>query len=195
MSAKTAIGAKVKALRNERKMTIKQLSEASGLSIGFLSQFERGLSSIAIDSLETIADVLGVPLSALFEKGEEEKAAEAEDPIIHGQEVVLTQAGAQMYQTFLKKPHTDYEILSRICTLLPLGEEKELPELYHHKGEEFLYVLEGIITLYLENRVYMMYPGDCVHFASTKKHNWANRTSMIARVLVVNAPNPLKGTE
>lgn len=55
MNTSTAIGAKVKSLRIGKEMTIKQLSEACGLSVGFLSQFERGISSIAIDSLETIA--------------------------------------------------------------------------------------------------------------------------------------------
>ena len=44
MDTNMAIGAKVKALRTEKKMTLKQLSEGSGLSVGFLSQFERGLS-------------------------------------------------------------------------------------------------------------------------------------------------------
>ena len=51
MDHNVTIGAKVKAFRTAKKYTLKQLSEESGLSIGFLSQLERGLSSIAIDSL------------------------------------------------------------------------------------------------------------------------------------------------
>ena len=43
MDTNAAIGTKVKNLRIEKKMTLKQLSEGSGLSVGFLSQFERGL--------------------------------------------------------------------------------------------------------------------------------------------------------
>lgn len=76
MSTSTAIGAKVKILRIGKEMTIKQLSEACGLSVGFLSQFERGISSIAIDSLETIANVLGVPLSELFVETEDKVPTE-----------------------------------------------------------------------------------------------------------------------
>ena len=49
MNVNTAIGAKVKQKRTERKMTLKQLGEKTGLSVGFLSQFERGLSSIALE--------------------------------------------------------------------------------------------------------------------------------------------------
>lgn len=44
MDTNAAIGTKVKNLRTEKKMTLKQLSEKSGLSVGYLSQFERGLS-------------------------------------------------------------------------------------------------------------------------------------------------------
>lgn len=45
-------------------MTLKQLSEKTNLSTGFLSQMERGMSSIAIDTLENIAGVLGVSLTS-----------------------------------------------------------------------------------------------------------------------------------
>ena len=58
MSTSTAIGAKVKILRIGKEMTIKQLSEACGLSVGFLSQFERGISSIAIDSWRTAVGII-----------------------------------------------------------------------------------------------------------------------------------------
>ena len=167
MSTSTAIGAKVKILRIGKEMTIKQLSEACGLSVGFLSQFERGISSIAIDSLETIANVLGVPLSELFVETEDKvPTEEPEDPVMHGMELIPSQASAQMY-----------------------------PEMYSHKGEEFLFVLEGTITLYLEDRKYIMYPGDSIHFNSSKKHNWTNKTARIARILTVNSPNPLKKKE
>ena len=47
MDHNVTIGAKVKAFRTAKKYTLKQLSEESGLSIGFLSQLERGLSGKA----------------------------------------------------------------------------------------------------------------------------------------------------
>ena len=196
MSTSTAIGAKVKLLRIGKEMTIKQLSEACGLSVGFLSQFERGISSIAIDSLETIANVLEVPLSELFMATENEiRPEEPQDPVMHGVELIPSQASTRMYQYILKQPHTDYALLPRLYTLLPSAEEEEIPEMYSHKGKEFLFVLEGTVTLYLEDRKYVMYPGDSIHFNSSKRHNWTNKTSKIARILTVNSPNPLKKKE
>ena len=196
MNTSTAIGAKVKSLRIGKEMTIKQLSEACGLSVGFLSQFERGISSIAIDSLETIANVLEGPLSELFMEMENEiRIEEPEDPIMHGMELIPSKASTQMYQYILKHPHTDYALLPRLYTLLPPSEDEEILEMYSHKGEEFLFVLEGTITLYLEDRKYVMYPGDSIHFNSSKRHNWTNKTTRIARILTVNSPNPLKKKE
>ena len=196
MNTSTAIGAKVKSLRIGKEMTIKQLSEACGLSVGFLSQFERGISSIAIDSLETIANVLEVPLSELFMEMENEiRIEEPEDPIMHGMELIPSKASTQMYQYILKHPHTDYALLPRLYTLLPPSEDEEILEMYSHKGEEFLFVLEGTITLYLEDRKYVMYPGDSIHSNSSKRHNWTNKTTRIARILTVNSPNPLKKKE
>lgn len=193
MNTSMAIGAKVKELRVGKEMTIKQLSEACGLSVGFLSQFERGISSIAIDSLETIASVLGVPLSELFveiDSGADDQVIE--DPIIHSLELKPSRVSSQMYQYILKQPNSDFTLLPRIYTLMPLTDDTETPEMYSHKGEEFIYVLEGAVTLYLEDRKYVMYPGDSIHINSSRKHNWINRTSRIAKILTVNSPNPLK---
>lgn len=69
------IGAKIKHLRTQRKMTLKDLSEKTNLSIGFLSQLERGLTSIATDTLGTIADVFEVELSYFFLKPRTKKKA------------------------------------------------------------------------------------------------------------------------
>ena len=65
MSATTDIGSKIKKYRKEKKYTLKNLSEQTGLSIGFLSQLERGITTIAIDSLANVADVLGVEMISL----------------------------------------------------------------------------------------------------------------------------------
>ncbi|WP_277927524.1 helix-turn-helix domain-containing protein [Bacillus cereus group sp. BfR-BA-01383] len=58
---------KIKKLRTEKGMTLKELIEKSELSVGILSQFERGLTTIAVDSLEKLADIIGVHLTHFFD--------------------------------------------------------------------------------------------------------------------------------
>lgn len=188
MNANAAIGAKVKELRTQKKYTLKQLSEACGLSIGFLSQFERGISSIALDSLEKLAEVLEVPLSILFE---ESGGSITKDPVVHGVDLQQNKISAQIYQCLLKKADADFAMLPRLFTLMPLVNQDEVPEMYTHEGEEFVYVLEGVVTFFWEEGQYVLYPGDSIHIHSYERHNWMNRTSRVARILTVNTPNPL----
>ena len=99
MDTNAAIGTKVKNLRTEKKMTLKQLSEKSGLSVGYLSQFERGLSSIALDSLEKLSVILEVPLSELFR---EDPPPPTLDPVVHGIELHFTEISPRIYQSILR---------------------------------------------------------------------------------------------
>ena len=193
MNMSMSIGEKVKELRLEKKMTIKQLSEESGLSIGYLSQFERGLSAIAVDSLEAVAKALGVSVKFLLSGIEENGENQAEmDPVMHGVELVPRPISPQIYQYILSHDQTGFSMIPKIYTLMPFSEQAEMPELYQHKGEEFIYVLEGVVTLLLEDRKYVLYPGDSILFDSNKRHNWMNRTSRIAKILTINTQNSFK---
>ncbi|MDE0583516.1 helix-turn-helix domain-containing protein, partial [Planococcus sp. A6] len=58
--ADPSIGTTLKKLRKERKLTLKQLAQETGVSISFLSQVERGKSSVTLESLRKIADALHV---------------------------------------------------------------------------------------------------------------------------------------
>ncbi|WP_197249584.1 helix-turn-helix domain-containing protein [Cytobacillus firmus] len=58
---------KIKDLRLQNGYTLKELSERTDLSISFLSQVERGTTSLAITSLKKIANVLNVKISEFFE--------------------------------------------------------------------------------------------------------------------------------
>lgn len=189
MHATADIGARVKELRTQKKMTLKQLSEACGLSVGFLSQFERGLSSIAIDSLEGIAQILAVPLSDLLQVSPTRNTT---DPVVHGVMLQSKEISPQIYQCILHGTGHNFSMLPRLFTLLPFQDPGEAPELYTHEGEEFVYVLEGIITFFLDSGQYLLYPGDSIHIHSNRPHNWMNTSSRIARILTVNTPNPLE---
>lgn len=57
---------RIRSLRVSMNMTLKDLSEKTGLSVSFLSQVERGNSSLAITSLQKIADVFKVSMSSFL---------------------------------------------------------------------------------------------------------------------------------
>lgn len=182
------IGSKIKELRNSRKMTLKELSEKSELSVGFLSQLERGLTTIAIDSLENIAEILGVHLSYFFDVPHKENKKVLRS---YERQVLSIQEGGFIAYS-LCPDLEDKSFIPKLVEVLPHKNEERIA-LYKHSGEEFIYILEGILTMYIENDIYELYPGDSVHMDSDIIHNWQNNTNKVVKILSVNSPNYLKG--
>ena len=191
MNTSETVGARIRVARTSRKMTLKQLSELSGLSVGFLSQLERGMSSVAIDTLAALANILGINPASFFTRPEET----APDPVMHGYELPVTLISPQIAQHVLSRSVGEFDMLPRLFTLLPLPDGSEAPEMYSHEGEEFIYVLEGIVTVALDGQRYTLYPGDSIQRRSCAPHNWANASGKTARLLQVNIPNPLRAPD
>ncbi len=182
------LGSHVKEIRSEKKITLKELSDATGLSTSFLSQFERGMSTIAIDSLMSVAEALDVDIHELID---------ATTPSQHIKDKVVLRSyqrddvqivSEHQIQTTLSAYSQDKGMLSRKITLLPNNSE-EAPASYKHDGEEFIYVIEGILTLEIDKEKWNLYPGDTAHFASTTNHIWYNETNRNVEFIIVNTPN------
>ena len=189
MDQNATMGMRIKMLPKEKKYTLKQLAEESGLSIGFLSQLERGMSSIAVDSLARIASILGVSLSTFFADSQ----VTSQDPVAHSSELHWNPDGPEIVQAMLSKNLYGFDILPRIFHLLPSAGGQETETVIHrHTGEEFIYVLEGVVTVYHNEREYTLYPGDSIQIHSDIPHNWFNRTNKMASLLSVSYPNPFK---
>lgn len=189
MDPNQTIGARIKALRTEKRYTLKALSDLTGLSVGFLSQIERGISSIAVDSLSRIAECLEVPLSIFFET----QAPDTMDPVVHSFGRTPTAVSPQIIQSVLSHNTMDFDFLPRHFLLMPFSDPVTLmPEMYTHAGEEFVYVLMGTVSLWLDGSRYTLYPGDSMQIHSNQPHNWANNTNKIAELLSINYPNPFR---
>lgn len=185
MDLAQTIGQRIKSMRKARQMTLKQLGEMTGLSSGFISQFERGMTNIAIDSLNQMANALGVPLESLLKSTSKEKGIE----VVRSYERDATLISPHVIQFMLNSQPERFSFLPRAFRLLPLPQKQKI-ELYAHDGQEFIYVLEGAVTVYLEDESTILYAGDSVHIDSAKPHNWANLSSLPALILTVNSPNP-----
>ena len=189
MDPNQTIGAKIKALRTEKKYTLKNLGDLTGFSVGFLSQIERGISSVAVDSLAKIAKCLEVPLSTFFDT----EPPDRQDPVVHSFSTHQTMVSPQIIQSILSHDTQAFDFLPRRFLLMPFSDPDTLvPELYAHTGEEFIYVLTGIVSLWVENSRYTLYPRDSIQIHSNQPHNWANNTNKVAELLSINYPNPLR---
>ncbi len=61
------LGAKIRLLRKERSLTLKQLANKTALSVSLISQIELGKSAASVSTLRKLATALGVTISSLFE--------------------------------------------------------------------------------------------------------------------------------
>lgn len=183
------IGELIKQKRTENKVTLKDISEATDLSIGFLSQLERGLTSIAQDTLKKVAKALNVEMTYFMDQPKSK-----EKVVLRSYEKeILRIEGGSIIEYLMTNMVTQAEMLPKLVEILP---QKEVEEslTYSHEGEEFVYVLEGILTLKVENEVYDLYPGDCAHYLSTRAHNWSNQTNKVVKFITINTPNLFKET-
>ncbi|HGM3887332.1 TPA: helix-turn-helix domain-containing protein [Clostridioides difficile] len=185
------IGAKIKQLRTQKQMTLKDMSEKTNLSIGFLSQLERGLTSVATDSLGKIASVLDVELTYFFMKPKEHKRA-----VLRSYEKeVFDVENSTFIHYHLSSSLKEKTMLPRLIEILPSKSSEEIC-CYVHEGEEFVYVLEGTLTVFLGDEQIEMYPGDTIHYNSEKNnHNWVNYTNKVVKILVVSIPNPFEKSD
>ncbi|MCH3963907.1 MAG: XRE family transcriptional regulator [Clostridium sp.] len=174
------IGEKVKELRNKKGLTLKDMSEKTGLSTGFLSQFERGITTIAVENLSNIADVLKVKINYFFDDEEKELIIRSYD------QPFIRELNKTIYKSLSRYPE-DKMFSPELVELLPKNDH-QYPDVYSHQGEEFVYILEGILTLIIEKDVFNLYPGDSAHYLSTQKHNWDNQTNKVVKFIVVHYP-------
>ena len=146
------IGLKIKELRTARKLTLKELSTKTGLSGGFLSQVERGLSSLGLVSLKSIADTLGVDLSYFFV---ESTACSCNVMRSYEQKVFRVDDSNCTFSSWpdrLESKHLDPMIVT-----IPPDQSPEKIVAYAHPGEEFVYVLEGTLTAFIGQKEYILY--------------------------------------
>jgi len=177
------LGKKIKKLRTEQKLTLKELGLRANLSVGYISLVERGLTSISLTSLQNIAAALGVSSNDFFQAptGMAERVVRGYDLRVFR----LDNSHYVYHSLSGSVPKEERQMEPVLVTLLP-GQRMESVLPYSHDGEEFGYVLEGTLTFLVENKSCDLNPGDSLHIPSTVPHNWANFTNKLVKLLYVS---------
>lgn len=164
------IGTILKDLRKERKLTLKKLAEMTDVSISFLSQVERGKSSVTLESLKKIADALKVNPTVFFPD------ASSNDE--------LAEIRHQFYYKDLTNGIQDAAYAPILVTLQP-GENKG--NAFSHSGHEFLFVVEGTLTVVVDGKEMELKEQQSTMFDANLLHYWYNLTDKPVRFLVVSS--------
>jgi len=179
-----AIGREVRAHRKQKGITVAELSMQTDLSIGMLSKIENGNTSPSLTTLQTLANVLSVPLTSFFRQYEERREA------VHtkaGEGVEIDREGTRAGHQYNLLGHIGGNASGVIVEpyLITLTEKSDTFETFQHSGIETIYMLEGEVEYRHGNDTFNLKPGDTLFFDSDAPHGPEKLVKLPAKYLSI----------
>lgn len=156
------LGDKIRKIRSDKNMSLRELADKTGLTPSFLSQVERDLAEPSITSLRKIAEAMGVPIFYFLLEGNEPS------PVVRKHERKVLR---------MPKSHLSYELLSPdldktmevwMARLEPGAVSCDTP--LSHPGEECIVVLQGAMEIQIGDETYFLGEGDSIYYFAAIPH-------------------------
>ena len=178
------LGGQLRHWRLVNDLTLRDLAKLVGCSESLLSKIENDRATPSLSTLHKIAVALGLSIGDILGSGESEIVTRADKRnvlLVDGDE----SEGDRMRLEQLA-PAKKGRLLQADMYVIPPGggSNGEI----QHSGEEFGLVLEGSLSLTVDNLSYALEAGDSFVFRSELTHSFANNGKTVARVLWVNTP-------
>jgi len=171
------IGLHLRQLRTNRRLSLAQVANAVGISLGFLSALERSQMSASVGTLRKLARFYKTNILDFFDP------SASNSRLVAPEKRKVLEAGPGVRMELLAWGNTVMEPhLFRVAPRAGSGEQ------YTHEGEEFLYVLRGELQISLDGEEYRLNAGDSFYFESATPHRWRNPGAVETLVLWVNTP-------
>lgn len=179
-----SVGTKLRTLRKERKLTLDALARRSSVSIGLISQIERGRGNPSFNTLVQLAHALEVPVARLLHTEDDVT------PVVRAHErrsLHVDESSPVEAIHELLTPNLDGAIEAVWVEVPPGYDTSDTP--FAHTGEEFGLVLSGRHEVYLDGVKYELGPGDSITYASTIPHWYRNPgPEAVKAVWVIHPP-------
>ncbi len=160
------IGTRLKALRTAKKTTIKALSEATGLSVGFISNIERNVNNPTINSLMKICKALDTDLQTFF------SLPAADSIVMRKSDRQQLESPANPATVCEIYPRSDNHLQPSFITMEPGAAYGDSPT--GHSGDEICLVLSGKVEFFLGEDCFLLEAGDCIYVNSFVSHAMRN---------------------
>jgi len=160
--------------RKELKLTLKEVAQRSGLSFSFIAQVERGLTVPSLTSMVALANALDTPINYFLDQ----PAGAADHTHQDGRIPYSLGPNAATYERLSSK--FPGSVLSGSLITEPPGRRTEPMS---HEGEEFIFMVDGALTVEFDNAVHVLEKGDSLHFQSQRVHTTWNHTQQPAVML------------
>lgn len=178
------VGAEIRRLRKLRKLTLEALGQATGLSVGYLSQVERNKSSPTVKAMFDISHALGVTINWFFHEGGKGERGEDRFVVRAGRRRSIRYDSGIVDELLNTQAVKSFEFL--MSSFPPKSTVQEEP--YSHEGEECGVVIAGRLRIQIDGIEYDLGEGDSFSFPSTLKHSYFNPGSQETRVIWCTSP-------
>lgn len=171
------LGERLRRYRKKKSMTMQAVADLAGVTVGFVSQVERNLTSPSLTSLSAMANALGVHMAELFELPQPA-------PEVSRQTLRATYEGpgSKFEYERLSTSFPDSS-LTTLVVRYPPGHSVDTMQ---HEGEELYFILDGSITVTVDGLTSILEQGDSIHFDSHRPHMTHNHTDKVTTMIVVN---------
>ncbi len=179
------LGERVRDLRKDRKWTLEQAAQKAGLARSTLSKIENGQMSPTYDALKKLAIGLEISFPQLFTPPQKDQingrmvVTKSGDGVNH---ITTTYEHELLGESLTKKRMRPYRARIRARNIDEFG------GWVRHDGEEFLYVLTGVVKLYTEfYEPVEMRRGDSAYYDASMGHNVISTSAEDATILWVTS--------
>jgi transcriptional regulator with XRE-family HTH domain len=172
------VGHLLKGLRDERGISLRELSRLSGLSANALSMIERGLTSPSVSTLYRLTDALNVPITALFRQDQ------AQEPIVFRSVSSRTRVPFPLGVWEGLGGEAFKGRMQPFMLTLESGAESGNEKIVH-TGSEFVMCLRGKLEYEVEGNLYTLEAGDSLLFTARLTHRWRNPGSTVTNAIIV----------
>jgi transcriptional regulator with XRE-family HTH domain len=190
-SVRFRFGEKIRAIRERKGLTMKEVGSRAGVSESLISQIERDRVSPSLDTLIGIAEVLQIDLEYLFA---DLKKTNRVSIVREKERHVMIQGGVRYEQLTTFVGEAEKHALEAFTLTVEPGSEKGDTS-YGHPGQELGFIIEGEAELFYGTEQYRLEKGDSVSFASDIPHALRNTGKKELRALWVVTPPRLFGSK
>lgn len=187
MAINKNIGEKLSSLRTLKRIETEDLAKKTGLSVQQLNLIESGVSIPSLGVLIRISRALGVRMGTLLDETIKEGPAIVRSDENHSTVSFSTSENTNREHLLflsLAQNKTGRHMEPFLIDILPA--KNELTAKSTHEGEEFIYVLEGQVTVYYGNDTFVLEKGDSIYLDSIVQHlvTTVSRAKILAIVYV-----------
>jgi len=182
------LGAELRREREARKLSLRAVAGAVGVSASLLSQVETGKTQPSVSTLYALVNHLGISLDALMgAKPGVPVHHSATPPLGESDDVVQRRVDSPLIEmengvTWERLAVGETAVADPlVVTYAPGGSSSLDGKLMRHAGLEYGYILSGRLTLKLDFTTYELDPGDSFCFDSGRPHLYLNATESPAK--------------